>query len=311
MKKIALFLVLILVLCSAGCGSNTTDFKTPDKISDYQYADFDKFNSPAEENGLGGTQIYVDGIFEKIFEVGDAIFGRLKSGNNKWNVNLSITSETSLSELSFLEGKKVRIFGVYQGFSENFDTPSLSCVKFTLSNTGECYHMYEFCSSISPTIESLLNSYIEGGKQNNPKDNNTKNNDNSDDITISDFINKVETKSNISLHCLDKTIVDDITAYIYTVNDDISIHIGENNKTKKITRVSIYFNNVYNQNIYASVVRSFDTSVATDDEAIDILLKLYDSIEEDISIGFYEKKDFKYYLYPRKDGLVSISISKE
>ena len=216
MKKIALFLVLILALCSAGCGANTTDFKTPDKISDYQYADFDKFNSPASENGLGGTQIYVDGKFETIFEIEDCFYGRLKSGNNKWCVFFSTSSETKLSQLSFLEGQNVRIFGVYQGFAENLDIPMLSCIKITLSDTGECYNNLEFYSSVSTIFETELSTAIEIGEELNPEDNNTKNNDSSHGITVSSFINKVEKRSDISLHCLDKTIVDDITAYIYT-----------------------------------------------------------------------------------------------
>lgn len=310
MKKIALFLVLILVLSSAGCGANTTDFKTPDKISDYQYADFDKFNSPASENGLGGTQIYVDGIFEKIFEVEDYLYGRLKSGNNKWCVGLSNTSETSLSKLSFLEGKDVRLFGVYQGYAENFDMPLLLCVKFTLSDTGECYSILEFCSSISPIFEAGLSSAIEAGKELNPKDNITKSNNNSDDITVSKFIDKVETKSGMSLHCLDKTIVDDITAYIYIVNDDISIHIKENNKTNKITNVSMYFKIEIKQNLYSNVVQSFDTSVSNEDEAVDILAEMYDSMEDGISSGIYEKNGFMYTIQQLNDGTTCISISK-
>ena len=312
MKKIALFLVLILVLCSTGCGANTTDFKTPDKISDYQYADFDKFNSPAEENGLGGTQIYVDGVFEKIFEVENAIFGRLKSDNNKWCVSLSITSETKLSDLSFLEGKKARIFGVYKGFSENFGMPALSCIKFTFFDTGECYNIAEFFSSISPAFDGILDAYVEGGQKNNPKDVTNENSDNLDNITVNKFINRVETASGISLQCLDKTIVDDVTAYIYTVNDDISIHIKEDNKNNIVTSVDIHFKNEAVQKIYTTVFRTFDTSIATDDEAVDIFHKLFDSIiKDDTSIGFYEKKGFRYYLYLMDDGSISISISKE
>lgn len=311
MKKIALFLVLILVLCSAGCGANTTDFKTPDKISDYQYADFDKFNSPASENGLGGTQIYVDGSFETIFEIEDCFYGRLKSGNNKWCVFFSTSSETDLSQLSFLEGQNVRIFGVYQGFAENLDMPMLSCIKITLSDTGECYNNLEFYSSVSTIFETEVSTAIESGEELNPEDNNTKNNDSSDGITVSSFINKVEKSSDISLHVLDKTIVDDITAYIYTVNDDISIHIKENNKTNKITNVSMYFKIGINQNLYSNVVQSFDTSVSNEDEAVDILAEMYDSMKDGISIGIYEKNGFIYLLNSLDDGTTCISISKE
>jgi len=319
MKKISLFLVLILVLCSAGCGSSESVSKlisTPANIDGFQHADFDKFNSPASENGLGGTKIYIDGILEDVDIIKDTniLYGALNDNIGKWNVNLSLEGKEFIKKAELLEGVSVRLFGVYAGFSSKFERPIVDLIKMTKLDTAESIHALEYMSLYSAAYDGFIDGMINSAKELNISGNNNKNSTVSNDISVDEYIRNLEVKSGKILNHLTTTVVKDITAHIYTIDlhdTKISVHISENNNTGIISTVDIYFKNAFKQDFYCSAIQALDSTIVTDNEALDILERLHESINEDVSIGVYKHNGYTYMLNPTTDYVVSINILKD
>lgn len=89
---------------------------------------YDKYNSYASENGLGDTLIYIEGsvLNQTKFDNSDSETPTLalvieQEDSNRWCV--SVTSDSKIKEI---EGKKVRIFGTYMGFSDVMNLPGMA-----------------------------------------------------------------------------------------------------------------------------------------------------------------------------------------
>lgn len=100
-------------------------------IKDYEAAEFSKFNSYASENGLGGSQIYVDGVCESVFPIlfENGITGysmKLKINDSQtWLINLD-TEQSSIFEVyKKLVTHKLRVKGIYSGFSDLYKLPAI------------------------------------------------------------------------------------------------------------------------------------------------------------------------------------------
>lgn len=104
-----------------------TEKKDPEYIDGFEVAEYDKFNSYASENGLGGTLICIEGKVLNQTKIGDnsefPTFGLVieQSDGNRWCA--SIISD---SEVEGITDKNVRIFGAYQGFSDVMNLPALA-----------------------------------------------------------------------------------------------------------------------------------------------------------------------------------------
>ena len=116
------------------------------EIDSYTYgfekAEFSKYNSPASENGLGDTAIYLNGVLTDVeymdTESGEIILGYITDeDNNAW---LSIMHTTSLVGKRIYAraiGKQVTILGIYGGFSEVKKMPSLFLYELRIDDSGE------------------------------------------------------------------------------------------------------------------------------------------------------------------------------
>ena len=116
------------------------------EIDSYTYglekAEFSKFNSPASENGLGGTAVYLKGVLTEVdymdTESGEIILGYITDeDNNAW---LSIMHTTSLVGKRIYAraiGKQVTILGIYGGFSEVKKMPSLYLYELRIDDLGD------------------------------------------------------------------------------------------------------------------------------------------------------------------------------
>lgn len=318
MKKLSLILAIVILLLSTGCSDTkqtSVTFKSPEYISDYERAEFEKFNSPAEKNGLGGTLIYVDGVFETIFELENCFYGRLKSGVNKWCVLLSTTQETVLSQLSFLENKNIRIFGVYQGFAQNLDMPMLSCQKLTLSDTGESYSILEFMSSIAPVFDGAKTAAIESGKELNPKSEKAKSKESISGISAHKFISDFTSKSGINMELTMDTEHDDYIHYMYgNANDtkELGFDINEDKESKTITSISIVFLNQFIPEAYCTALKILDDSITSDEQAMNIYNKLVEEQKTDSSgFGFAKNNGYSHMINNPSSGGVWVTIRKQ
>lgn len=154
MKKI-LAGILAVVLCfgMAGCASEEKEISsesessisssesTPsiDESSEKEVADqlekdgyilpeYEKFNSPAEENGLGDTKIYVFGSIEEVVEYDDNIALIISADEGKWLVPINTKINVNVTEMEKLKGLRGCWTGIYVGFSEKMKLPTFVLV---------------------------------------------------------------------------------------------------------------------------------------------------------------------------------------
>lgn len=137
------FLVLLLACCIAlgGCGEKeesgikkeepvkqeTEAARETDSINGFERAVYGKFNSPAEENGLGGTLVYVEGVIDGKLDMEDAlVISLIQDDGNGWLISFSDRPNRDSGLILGSVGKEVRIFGKYEGYSENYKKPVIS-----------------------------------------------------------------------------------------------------------------------------------------------------------------------------------------
>lgn len=100
--------------------------KEPEYIDGFEVAEYDKYNSYASENGLGGTLICVEGKVISQANIQDSDIPILaivveQEDGKRWSI--SLTSDSKISEIG---EKNVRVFGTYQGFSDLMSLPGIS-----------------------------------------------------------------------------------------------------------------------------------------------------------------------------------------
>lgn len=97
----------------------------PEMIDGFEKAEYEKFNSYAEENGLDGTNIYIDGVVKERSSENTYIFFVLEQEDgNQWLVASGREPLRKIKALDSVIGKKVRVFASYMGFSDKFEMPS-------------------------------------------------------------------------------------------------------------------------------------------------------------------------------------------
>lgn len=99
----------------------------PEIINGCERADYDKYNSPASENGLDGTKIFLDGIAYEC-EESDGVLWLIiqQSDEKKWLVGFSDEPEKDKDMMDDIVGKSVRVFGKYLGYSDAYEMPAFS-----------------------------------------------------------------------------------------------------------------------------------------------------------------------------------------
>ncbi|MBQ6894845.1 MAG: hypothetical protein IJN40_05075 [Clostridia bacterium] len=318
MKKIALFLVLILVLSSAGCGSSeniSKSISTPANIDGFQRANFDKFNSPASENGLGGTKIYIDGILEDVDIIKDTniLYGVLNDNAGKWNVNISLEGKEFIKKAELLEGVSVRLFGVYAGFSSKFERPTVDLIKLTKLETAESFHALEYMSFYSAAYDGFIDGIVSSAKELNPKENSESTPGSQTAQTAKDYIQVISQKTGVELKHLTDSDVGETTTYIYNfqlTDTTGALNISENKETNNISNIMVFFYDTFNEEFCTDVICSYDSDISSDKEALNILKMLFES-KKDSSVGIYNPKNYRYILSSIENNGVCLSISKE
>lgn len=153
MKKLMITLVICAVILT-GCGSSGVSQEEYDKvvaerdelkesvlqkedeeeilqeqensnIDGFEKAEYEKFNSYASENGLDGTPIYIEGEVISQTIVGSSEIPLLsiiveQNDGNRWCV--AISSDSKIDAISY---KNIRAFGMYGGFSDVFNLPTM------------------------------------------------------------------------------------------------------------------------------------------------------------------------------------------
>lgn len=128
-KKIIFILAcLLLVVCVAGCGEKTPTYEWEVY---YEEADYEKYKTPASENGLEDTLIWVEGkIIEKNVLEEIAFYMLEDKNKNSWMLCLSSLSKQTLSI-----GEHVKAYGAYMGVSELINnTPSIVLLRYIKEN---------------------------------------------------------------------------------------------------------------------------------------------------------------------------------
>lgn len=96
------------------------------RIGEFEKADYEKFNSYASDNGLGGTPIYIEGkMLFKIEEADFLAFLLTQDNGKQWIVSSWNNSETSQNTIDGFQDKNLRVFGLYVGYSDVFHAPSI------------------------------------------------------------------------------------------------------------------------------------------------------------------------------------------
>lgn len=110
--------------------------------SGYEKADFDNYNSPASENGLGDSRIYFYCTLKKT-EVLEAdgttsILGYVTDeANHQWLIQLHFAPAVSETFFDKYVGKEVILRGVYSGFSGTKEIPVVVLDEMIILETGE------------------------------------------------------------------------------------------------------------------------------------------------------------------------------
>ena len=103
----------------------------------YMKADFEAMNSPAKENGLGDTPVYMNCVLTELFELDANYYGYIiDDDDNKWLLMLNTSILASIDEYSQVAEKNIVLCGYYQGFSEKYKLPAIALSKLCVVSTG-------------------------------------------------------------------------------------------------------------------------------------------------------------------------------
>lgn len=109
----------------------------------YILADFEKYNCPASENGLGNTPIYINCVIDsvEVMSTGDydMILGYVTDSpeGHKWMVMLNTTLLDNENNFKNIVGKNIVLCGIYSGYSSKKQMPVIELYKLYVEDTGE------------------------------------------------------------------------------------------------------------------------------------------------------------------------------
>ena len=138
-RLISIFLMVIVALSIFGCSKsekNNLEQETTEayKRDGYEYADFERFNSYAEDNGLSETKIFIKGTVKSVANFESyCVLSVISEDNGKWAcsyINLECTEKIK----EIFDEKEIICFGEYRGYSDVFLMPSLVIDKIELND---------------------------------------------------------------------------------------------------------------------------------------------------------------------------------
>ena len=121
-----IFALLIWIVASTGMISMVAGSELTTNFEDFEEAEFDKFNSYASENGLGGSQICVRGtVHSELFTEGLYALILKQAEKEYWSVGIWYNKDDLKPSFDNIIGKEVQVYGVYTGFSDVVHMPVL------------------------------------------------------------------------------------------------------------------------------------------------------------------------------------------
>ena len=128
-------------------GDNSTSGNQVDEsivnefVEGFEKPEYEKFNSPASENGLSGTCIYIRGTLEKteILDTGDtqSILGYVEDEEgNTWLVQMHTVPIVLETYFDVAKGKEVVCTVVYEGYSSKKELPYVILDELLLLDDG-------------------------------------------------------------------------------------------------------------------------------------------------------------------------------
>lgn len=179
-KKICSIIALVicgiwLVIGIAGLANDGEDSKETSVVKEetleefiidgFEKAEYEKYNSYASENGLAGDLIYVEGTVINQTIIADSDIDALsvvieQEDGNRWCIGVPVESK-----IEEIEGKNVRIFGTYQGFSDAVNLPAIIVAsedaKIQVKENGEYKTVWSFMDYVKEEMTSQKDSDIE------------------------------------------------------------------------------------------------------------------------------------------------------
>lgn len=118
-----------------------TEYDYNNFVVGYEKAEFEKYNSPASENGLGGKEIFIVGVLEKteLLETDGTyiILGYIADEvNNTWLIKMHVVPIVSETYFESAIGQKVVCKVIYDGYSEVKQMPSTTLDELMILNSG-------------------------------------------------------------------------------------------------------------------------------------------------------------------------------
>lgn len=138
-RLISIFLMVIVAFSIFGCSKsekNNLEQETTEayKRDGYEYADFERFNSYAEDNGLSETKIFIKGTVKSVANFESyCVLSVISDDNGRWAcsyINLECTDKIK----EIFDEKEIICFGEYRGYSDVFLMPSLVIDKIELND---------------------------------------------------------------------------------------------------------------------------------------------------------------------------------
>ncbi len=143
---VAAILTSAVVAPVSACSKSTTAMNILDSDdarlyaydNEYDFGNYDKYNSPASENGMEGVKVYIKGTIEKMEKIDSFNYALVSEDNapeNKWTV---LFIEEEIKE-PFEIGMTADFFCYYSGFSDVTETPAVYFEKAILDGEWVVY----------------------------------------------------------------------------------------------------------------------------------------------------------------------------
>ena len=118
-----------------------TEKEKHEDIDGYEYAEFDKFNSYAKDNGLENTKIYIKGTIKSVSDLTSAEMSTtdfsISTGEKEGWLALFVFVPYKEKMNTFFKDKEVTCFGTYVGWSDVMLKPSILADKIIVD--GKTY----------------------------------------------------------------------------------------------------------------------------------------------------------------------------
>lgn len=110
------------------------ELASADSVAAFHYAEYDKYNSYASVNGLGNDLIIIDATISEYSSIQGVSYVIIEQDDgNKWIITTGYIGEEGIIDgtvYSGLEGRKIKVFCVYQGFSDVVSLPAADIMSY-------------------------------------------------------------------------------------------------------------------------------------------------------------------------------------